>query len=398
MNMYTVKQWRDIGVEFVKGDVVTGISCGEYDSESINVGAYGNMDVTEFTPRKNTGAQPVPDGVMVDIELFGLGLFVSYESKLVNWGCKDISSWKPSLTQPLIDNKENKMSEQSEIHKAWVALKGDICNTHLYDGRVDLYLYLHNKDGYVCHHSLTFKNAVMVCSVKEFTDYCEMMKEKRMDIIGQNCNDGLHYDNTAQQVETLATDIEPVFTQETYNNLVGRIMQFNRCIGQIADYLRVSTSGVDVSGDDTTISATAEDIINGIKKFVNYDKHPDMDWMPSRDSECLFSYGGSEWKSCKYIGKSTVGSKCYAVLFVHESACYDNLKFCSELKFKPIQSPREKAIEEMLMTAINSDDDIAKSIIYEACVKLANANYRKLTPEQAKMYDDNTGFFGEQVA
>lgn len=45
--------------------------------------------------------------------------------------------------------------------------------------------------------------------------------------------------------------------------------------------------------------------------------------------------------------------------------------------FKPIKSARDKAIDEMLSAAINSEDDIAKSIIYEACVKLADAGYRK---------------------
>lgn len=38
-------------------------------------------------------------------------------------------------------------------------------------------------------------------------------EEKRIDIIGQNGNDGLHYDNTAQQVEALAVNNKPIFTQ-----------------------------------------------------------------------------------------------------------------------------------------------------------------------------------------
>ncbi len=47
--------------------------------------------------------------------------------------------------------------------------------------------------------------------------------------------------------------------------------------------------------------------------------------------------------------------------------------------FKPIdtRTSKQKAIDEMVMTAIESEDDIAKSIIYEACVKLAKAGYRK---------------------
>lgn len=38
-------------------------------------------------------------------------------------------------------------------------------------------------------------------------------EKSRMDIIGQNGNDGLHYDNTAQQVEALAVNNKPIFTQ-----------------------------------------------------------------------------------------------------------------------------------------------------------------------------------------
>lgn len=49
----------------------------------------------------------------------------------------------------------------------------------------------------------------------------------------------------------------------------------------------------------------------------------------------------------------------------------------NSIKFKPIKTEREKAIDEMVATAVNSADDIAKSIIYEACVKLAEAGYTK---------------------
>lgn len=278
------------------------------------------------------------------------------------------------------------MSE-SEINKAWVELKGDLANaiddlycvkTHLIK-RISSNSKWFKVGDYVLssHGEPDQGNWEVICTTQQFTDYCEMMN-KQQGILGKHgC--------------VTEPDSAPVFTQETYDNLVDRIMQFNRCIGQIADYLRVSTSGVDVSGDDPTICATAEDIINGIKKSVNYDKHPCMDWMPSRDSECLFSYGGSEWRSCKYIGKLTVGSKSYAVLFVHESACYDNFKFCSDLKFKPIQPSRNEAIKKM-----RSDTNLrSRDGADEVCGEFYDANYRKLTPEQARMYDDKTGFFGE---
>jgi len=46
---------------------------------------------------------------------------------------------------------------------------------------------------------------------------------------------------------------------------------------------------------------------------------------------------------------------------------------------KPIdtRTPKQKAVDEMVSIAIDSSDDIAKSIIYEACVKLVSAGYRK---------------------
>lgn len=40
----------------------------------------------------------------------------------------------------------------------------------------------------------------------------------RIDIIGQNGNDGMHYDNTAQQVEALAVNDKPIFTQAMADN------------------------------------------------------------------------------------------------------------------------------------------------------------------------------------
>ncbi len=44
---------------------------------------------------------------------------------------------------------------------------------------------------------------------------------------------------------------------------------------------------------------------------------------------------------------------------------------------KPIKLAKDKEIDAMLTTAIESDDDIAKQIIYEACVKLHAAGYTK---------------------
>ena len=54
----------------------------------------------------------------------------------------------------------------------------------------------------------------------------------------------------------------------------------------------------------------------------------------------------------------------------------------------PIKTEREKAIDEMIQL-----DCWATCV--EFCEALYDANYRKLTPSQAKAYDDKTEYFGE---
>ena len=64
------------------------------------------------------------------------------------------------------------------------------------------------------------------------------------------------------------------------------------------------------------------------------------------------------------------------------------------LKFKPIKSEREKAIDEM-SRIVEMEHGSAGRAYNRYCSTLHNANYRKLTPSQAKAYDDKTGYFGE---
>lgn len=221
MSMYTVKQWLDIGVsEFYGGDIFEN-TLGEIITGTLTVNAgYGEgLFVKEFTKRKNAGSQPVPDGVMVDVEFGGYWYegVSAYDAGSLNWKNKLLTQWKPSLVQPLIDSIKNKASEiieQSAIHKAWVDLKGDLSNAEKHDSG-GKFLVVCIKDGIsinkgeyqIAHHKTNnteyWEN---VCTIPEFTSYCEKMaaEEKRMNIIGQNGNDGLHYDYTAQQVEALA--------------------------------------------------------------------------------------------------------------------------------------------------------------------------------------------------
>jgi len=62
---------------------------------------------------------------------------------------------------------------------------------------------------------------------------------------------------------------------------------------------------------------------------------------------------------------------------------------------KPIKSEREKAIDEM-QEVVCSQGFLAKmDVSFGIAEEIYNANYRKLTPSQAKAYDDKTEYFGE---
>lgn len=103
--------------------------------------------------------------------------------------------------------------------------------------------------------------------------------------------------------------------------------------------------------------------------------------LPPIGCECQFSSSGHHdgFKWCIFRGLMSDGGMI--IEYRHETA--QGRVTCAAFDpettaFRPTQSPREKAIDEMLPTAINSEDDIAKSIIYEACVKLTDAGYRKV--------------------
>lgn len=86
------------------------------------------------------------------------------------------------------------------------------------------------------------------------------------------------------------------------------------------------------------------------------------------------------------------------VLFASNTYCVVNtskgeeVKRMTEYSYQPIQSPRDEAIKKMRSDIILRSRDGAD----EVCGEFYDANYRKLTPEQARMYDDKTGFFGEE--
>lgn len=347
--MYKVKQWRDIGVEFVDGDQISGEPVTRKGAEAVNKGGFsGNREATGFTPRKNTGTQPVPNEVMVVVELKDGTLMNPKKAKDIMWWLKlsgfsesrSVIKWTPSLTQPLIDKQKGSEMSELEIHKAWVALGGDLNNVIDDVGSEKNHLLVNASavgdfkiGDYAFSVEKVYNKSVWgyVCTIQEFTDYCEMMKEKRMDIIGQNGNDGLHYDNTAQQFESLAIDSKPVFTQA------------------MADRGELPPVGCEYLDEDGQLCICIGYSVG--KGFVvgQMTEHPSSNGYPP-------------------ISKS-------------EKSCV-----------KPIKSPREKAIEEMVNVFAGNDDEMP---IDEMCEEIYKAGYRKLTPEHAKMYDDKSQFFGE---
>lgn len=259
--MYTVKEWRYIGVKFIVGDVITHIECEDETLDDIDCSILNgesvcdenlNARIKSFAPRKNTGAQPVPDGVMVDFKCQNDDQWIKgCSAYMTDWS--RVTQWKPSLKQPLLESRIQ--TESPEEHEAFEAME---------------------------------------------------KKQSPYDVSADN----------------------PVFTQA------------------MADAGELPPVGAKVLYTTTEYQEGKSSIEVGV------------------------------WYHCTVIA--------YHNGFVWTS---DNgLRGLHATKFKPIQSPREKAIDEMFTDAGVQGSNIA-------FVRLYKANYRKLTPEHAKMYDDKTDFF-----
>lgn len=83
------------------------------------------------------------------------------------------------------------------------------------------------------------------------------------------------------------------------------------------------------------------------------------------------------------------GVKMAAVEIDGGDCCCFRLDMC-----KPIKSQRDKAIDEF---GSDIDDVWSGKTETELAEELLSIGYRKLTLSQAKMYDDKTDFFGEQI-
>lgn len=223
--MKTVGEFKKAGLVLVEGDVVDD-SCDNDGTlmkplsatmvGCCNDGKYqfNEAAIESFAWRENTGVKPDFSG-LVETESFE-GYKDSLYPKDIIWnhrygGRLSIKKWRPSLNQPSVAEPDTK---KSAIHKAWVELKGDLNNViDDIQGSKDSILKCISGIGSFSIGDYAFcvgnyhNKSVWeyVCATQEFTDYCEKMaaEEKRIDIIGQNGNDGLHYGKAAQQVEAL---------------------------------------------------------------------------------------------------------------------------------------------------------------------------------------------------
>jgi len=122
--MYTVKQWRELGVDLIIGDKLDCNTCqiqeNWYIEKYLNDGLADTSCVEFFSPRKNKGVQPVPNGIMVEIEYnkhWNKGAN-AYEAGSLNWADPLLTKWSPSQYQPLIDGIVKEHKDQLAIHKA----------------------------------------------------------------------------------------------------------------------------------------------------------------------------------------------------------------------------------------------------------------------------------------
>lgn len=88
----------------------------------------------------------------------------------------------------------------------------------------------------------------------------------RIDSIGQNGNDGLHYDNTAQQVEALAVNNKSIFTQAMVDVSVGFKLKFTHEIDGKFKHLHSEKYGWE-DGDDLEVIHITENH-NGETCFI----------------------------------------------------------------------------------------------------------------------------------
>lgn len=290
--MKTVGEFKKAGLVFVNGDVychkgstlkmlADGITLKwfERDAKALNATIMG------FAWRENTGVKPEFSGAIdVITESWDSGDCHSktHYASTLNWSnhcLNKVIKWRPSLNHPSAAKPDTKQSAE----------------------------------------------------------------EKRMDIIGQNGNDGLHYDNTAQQVEALFADGMP-------NN-----MKFVPITGVKTKQLNHDDSQI-----FTQAMADAGELPHINCRCLVKRKDADETWAQSDFNERIILCYGKE-----------------LVIFANQANgdYKETVGRISDYIFKPIdtRTDREKAIDEMASIISLRTRDGAK----EVCGELYDAGYRK---------------------
>jgi hypothetical protein len=118
----TVKEFRDLGIEFVDGDTLnTGNMVGSWTDADTRFfekspSEYLGYTVESFAPRKNIKrVQPVGDDVTVDVVL-RCKRKITKKAKEIEWGidgCQgDVITWTPSLDQPSLQTETPEEKEE----------------------------------------------------------------------------------------------------------------------------------------------------------------------------------------------------------------------------------------------------------------------------------------------
>lgn len=284
--MKTVGEFKKAGLQFVKDD------CGDnfLVKNPVSFNGYGasfeNDLVRFFSWRENTGVKPEFSGAIdVITESWDSGDCHSktHYASTLNWSnhcLNKVIKWRPSLNHPSAAKPDTKQSAE----------------------------------------------------------------EKRMDIIGQNGNDGLHYDNTAQQVEALAANhtlLQPRNSEPIFRTNEDTQKSLNEHLAKLAESKPIFTQAKADNGELPPVGSL----------FI------DIEYNENKQVLALAHHLGKVVYAADYDDVSQVD------YFHADQDC------CMALDTR---TDREKAIDEMLK------DSRCNGSVIEICIeRLYDAGYRK---------------------
>lgn len=232
-----------------------------------------------------------------------------------------------------VDNTIRPMIAENLSH----GYDGDILLSHENDGRYLLFMYKNMCDNYIC-------------TISEFKAVAaEWLKEAYM----HNAALDLEWD-VANAREHVASDKYLVIYKDRHVTRQRLDTSPSRC-------------------PYTPISTTQEfiDYCNANKPCEEVKPEWDGEGLPPVGCECEVEYPAGNWSYCKYMGKGLDGMS--VVSYVGgDASCLGRA-----VKFRPIKSPRDKAIESMI-----GEYPVGDRASYE----VAYDWLKQITPEQKKEF------------